>query len=233
MARDPWDRMGDIDRIAERFIPTRGRAWSRVLEFAELFKGGVLADLGCGNGRHAIPIAKGGREVIALDISQKLVAHVSRRGRREGLGTLHPVVGSVTHIPIRTGYLEGALLVAVLHHIPTFRLRVETLRELWRVLRPGGRTLITVWSALQPRQILPLAMGLLKALIRRLWEPMDAEVPWRIRGQRIVYRFYHLYTPWELSLTLRISAPWLYRVVRFDVKKSAFPQNYMAIARKK
>lgn len=221
--------MGDIDRIAEQFIPTRGRAWRNVVDFLKRRDRGLVADLGCGNGRHSFPAAMIGYEVVALDISWKLIRHVLKRRRKLRLSTLHPVIGSITHIPIRDGVIDVALVIAVLHSIPTLKLRFRALQEVWRILKTGGKALVTVWSAFQPRHVIPLFSGLLKLLTRRLWEPFDAEVPWRAGLNYTVHRFYHLYTPCELKYTISRSAPWIYKVGRFDVKRSVFPQNYAAI----
>ena len=38
---------------------------------------------------------------------------------------------------------------AVLHHVASQRRRLRLLRELARVLRPGGRALLTVWASEQ------------------------------------------------------------------------------------
>lgn len=41
------------------------------------------------------------------------------------------------------------MCIAVLHHISSSARRVRLLRELARVLRPGGRALVTVWASQQ------------------------------------------------------------------------------------
>ena len=41
------------------------------------------------------------------------------------------------------------MCIAVLHHISSEARRLRLLRELTRVLRPGGRALVTVWASQQ------------------------------------------------------------------------------------
>jgi SAM-dependent methyltransferase len=50
---------------------------------------------------------------------------------------------------LAAGALDGALCIAVLHHIGSARRRARLLAELARVLAPGGRALVTVWASLQ------------------------------------------------------------------------------------
>ena len=47
------------------------------------------------------------------------------------------------------GALDGVLCIAVLHHISTLERRLAMLAELARVLRCGGRALVTVWASQQ------------------------------------------------------------------------------------
>lgn len=49
-------------------------------------------------------------------------------------------------LPLRDDSLDAALSVAVIHHIATVERRVKALRELARVLRVGGRVMISVWA---------------------------------------------------------------------------------------
>ena len=50
------------------------------------------------------------------------------------------------NLPYRDESFDAALSVAVIHHLATRDRRVRVLRELARILRVGGRILITVWA---------------------------------------------------------------------------------------
>jgi len=50
------------------------------------------------------------------------------------------------NLPYRDESFDAALSVAVIHHLATRDRRVRALRELARILRVGGRILITVWA---------------------------------------------------------------------------------------
>ena len=49
-------------------------------------------------------------------------------------------------LPFRDESLDAALSVAVIHHIATAERRIRAIRELARVLRVGGRVMISVWA---------------------------------------------------------------------------------------
>lgn len=52
-------------------------------------------------------------------------------------------------LPYRGASCDGALCIAVLHHIASPSRRLALLAQLLRILRPGGRALVTVWATEQ------------------------------------------------------------------------------------
>ena len=50
------------------------------------------------------------------------------------------------NLPLKDESLDAALSIAVIHHIATVERRVRALRELARVLRVGGKVMISVWA---------------------------------------------------------------------------------------
>jgi malonyl-CoA O-methyltransferase len=98
---------------------------------------GVL-DLGCGTGRHALWLAGAGATVTAVDFSEGMLA---RARRKPGAGAIRFVVHDIqTRLPFEDGPFDRVLSGLVLEHIrdldPFFA-------EVRRVLRPGGRALLT------------------------------------------------------------------------------------------
>lgn len=49
-------------------------------------------------------------------------------------------------LPFRDESFDAVLSIAVIHHFATKERRVGALRELARILRIGGRLMITVWA---------------------------------------------------------------------------------------
>lgn len=67
-------------------------------------------------------------------------------------------------LPFRDESFDAVLSVAVVHHFATTERRVGAIRELARILRIGGRVIITVW-ALEQKQ--------------RRFESQDVLIPWQ------------------------------------------------------
>lgn len=167
--------------IADGFDRTRQRPWAHVAGFIEaLPPASRVLDLMAGNGRHARVAAEAAHHVLALDWSLPLVRRAP--GDR--------VLGDATRLPLRDASFDACVFVAGLHGLPTAAGRAACLRELRRVLRPGGAAQITVWSRDAPRFRDAGAAG-----------PIDVEVPWRAGGQDEA-RTYHLYTATELRSDL-------------------------------
>ncbi|NXP48204.1 ALKB8 protein, partial [Heliornis fulica] len=49
-------------------------------------------------------------------------------------------------VPLRSGSCDACISIAVIHHFSTAERRLATIRELARLLRPGGTALIYVWA---------------------------------------------------------------------------------------
>jgi SAM-dependent methyltransferase len=89
-----------------------------------------VLEVGCGWGDFAVRIAaQTGAEVIALDLSPRMVELARERG-------VDARVGDVQELPFRDGEFDCAVAVWMLYHVPDLD---RGLAELARVLRPGGR----------------------------------------------------------------------------------------------
>lgn len=82
------------------------------------------------------------------------------------------VVPDMTALPYDDGSFDTVSLIAALNHVPE-PLRVDELREMYRVLRPGGRLVLTMGNALAERAV----HGLVHAYANRFGthEDMDGE----------------------------------------------------------
>ena len=65
-------------------------------------------------------------------------------------------------LPYATDCFDAVLSIAVLHHVTTPGRRIQMLTELLRILKPGGRALVTVWATHQED---------MKKLAK--WQPID------------------------------------------------------------
>ncbi|MDE3008804.1 MAG: class I SAM-dependent methyltransferase [Acidobacteriota bacterium] len=114
-----------------------------------LREGDRLLDLGCGFGRHAFEAARRGAHVVALDAGRdEVVGVVSTLVAMAEAGELSfattratAVQGDALALPFVDGTFDRVICSEVLEHIPD---DVAAMRELARVLRPGGTMAVTV-----------------------------------------------------------------------------------------
>lgn len=133
---------GVYSNIAQKFSDTRYKPWPKVLEFVLATPpGGILFDVGCGNGKNLGRLPKtAGILEIGCDRSVELLQFATQRN-------LPVIACDMMALPFRPGCADRVICIAVLHHLSTPERRVEALRRMFRLLRPGsGRMLIYVWS---------------------------------------------------------------------------------------
>ena len=99
--------------------------------------GAVAADIGAGTGFITEGLVQRGVKVIAVDESKRMLDELVRRGLP---GSVDCRVGSAEMIPIDDGAVDYVFANMLLHHVvePS-----KAIREMARVLRPGGVVVIT------------------------------------------------------------------------------------------
>jgi ubiquinone/menaquinone biosynthesis C-methylase UbiE len=100
--------------------------------------GGRVLDVGCGTGRFLLELPGDRYERIGVDVSSAML-DVPRRG---GIEVHHASGGE---LPFSSGSFDLVTTFAVLHHLIDPELVRATLREMARVVRPGGA--IIVWDS--------------------------------------------------------------------------------------
>lgn len=119
-----------------------------------------------------------------VDISSEFVEICRARG-------LNVKEGSITQIPVPTHQYDHTISIAVIHHLRTREERLNAIRELVRVTKPGGSVLIYVWAAEQP------------ADSRRKFAGGDTIVPFHKKDGSVHGRFYHIYVEGELEAEIK------------------------------
>lgn len=107
-----------------------------MLELLSLRGGERLADLGCGHGILAPPIAGLGARYIGVDLSNRLIAEARRNHARHG----RFLVGDATALPDHSLLSAGSFdAVSFLLSIQDINPLDAAIGEASRLLRPGGR----------------------------------------------------------------------------------------------
>ncbi len=99
--------------------------------------GARLLDCGCGSGELANHLARTASHVAAFDLSSESVRLMRARAERLGVGPPGGLVNVMERLPFPDATFDAAVGSSILHHV-----EVEaSLREVARVLRPGGRAI--------------------------------------------------------------------------------------------
>lgn len=135
-------RRTELPLTGERTVPgvPHENYWFRrhevaYLEFAALCEGAVVLEAGCGEGYGADVLSATARRVIALDYDAQTAAHVARR-----YPTVRAVRSNLAALPLRSSTVDVVANLQVIEHLWD---QEGFLAECVRVLRPGGRLLIT------------------------------------------------------------------------------------------
>lgn len=78
-------------------------------------------------------------QLDALDLQESMLDELMRRAGAEGIANIAPTQGDAQALPFPDATFDAAFLVATLGEIPD---RDQALRELRRVLKPGGRLVV-------------------------------------------------------------------------------------------
>jgi SAM-dependent methyltransferase len=112
----------------------RRRVLARVIDGLALPARARILDAGCGSGRNMVDLARRGT-VTGIEVSDASVALARERGAGE------VIAGSVMQMPFADDSFDLAACLDVIEHLED---DLGALRELRRVVAPGGALLVTV-----------------------------------------------------------------------------------------
>jgi ubiquinone/menaquinone biosynthesis C-methylase UbiE len=153
------------------FVPAMFRRWASILlRHAALKSGERVLDVACGTGivaREAAPLVGTAGQVVALDMNPAMLA-VARTVPLPSGAAIHWQEGNAMALPFADGAFD---VVLCQHGLPFFPDRTGAVREMRRVLAPGGRALVIVLQALAHH---PVFEALMESVARRLSLPLSA-----------------------------------------------------------
>jgi SAM-dependent methyltransferase len=121
------------------------RRWDvrHALTRAGLRNGETVLEVGPGPGAFTVDAARQvGTEglLIAVDIQPEMIAQTESRVHKAGLTNVETHVANAYNLPVEDSTVDRAFLITVLPEIPD---PVQALREIHRVIKPGGIVSIT------------------------------------------------------------------------------------------
>lgn len=169
------------NKIAKYFDNTRYRPWFCVEEFLNsLEKNSLIGDIGCGNGKNML-FRKNELQFKGCDFSSELVKIACSKG-------LDVVLGNILDIPFHDNLFNYVISIAVIHHLSKEIDRINAIKELIRITKPGGKILILVWSMRQEPNS------------KKKFNSPDIYLDWKDKYQKVLgKRYYHIFSQNELD----------------------------------
>jgi len=121
-------------------------AQARLLERVALQAGEHALDVACGTGLVTLPAARSvglQGQVTGVDLSARMVQAAKRRAQALGLGQVQFERMDAEQLALADASIDAALCAFGLMYLPEPE---QALKEMWRVLRPGGRLGLAVWG---------------------------------------------------------------------------------------
>jgi tRNA (uracil-5-)-methyltransferase TRM9 len=136
MEKNEWDK------IAKEWATYRKKPQEHIKEYLKNKKGTIL-DLGCGSSRNMI--TQKGILWHGIDASKNMIKEAQQELKNKKIGaTLHCT--NAWETPYENESFDHIICNAVLHCIKRKKERKQTIKEITRLLKPQGTTIISVWG---------------------------------------------------------------------------------------
>lgn len=152
MQRSVLARYDEIARSCKKEPGEQSRlGCARLAELVQLFPGEVLLDLGSGPGLETVELARlvDPAPAFGLDALPSMVEVAEQNARKAGASNARFLVGRMEAVPLEDGCVDVVVSNCVINLSPD---KKQVMREIWRVLSPGGRVALAdaVWLGPPP-----------------------------------------------------------------------------------
>jgi SAM-dependent methyltransferase len=162
------------NNIAQEWSIFREKPINEVIQFLKTKKGKIL-DIGCGTGRNLTKIKEG--KMYLVDFSEKMICIAKQKAAKNKISAEFSNT-EMNCLAFENNFFNSAIAIDSLHCIQKEQDRRDTIKELFRVLKPKAEILVSLWN---------------KDCKRFKNSPKEKNIKWRNLGER----FYYLYSPKE------------------------------------
>jgi len=135
---------------ADRYDDPANAFWERfgraTVDRLHLAPGSRVLDVCCGSGASALPAAAAvGSEgsVVGIDVATNMLELARAKAARQGLRNIEFREGDLLGLQLPATHFDAVICVFGIFFVPDIAAAV---RELWRVLRYGGKLAVTTWG---------------------------------------------------------------------------------------
>jgi ubiquinone/menaquinone biosynthesis C-methylase UbiE len=147
----------DPHSLGAQHLVSRQRLALEMVEAASPPSSRIL-DAGCGSGEMAAKLMERGYAVWGIDLATPMIRHTQTRCGAARFG-----VGDIEHIPFPDNTFDVVVSLGVIEYLESDE---QALREIRRVLRPGGTAIIAIANGRSPLRRLDGAVLNLLAVVR-------------------------------------------------------------------
>jgi SAM-dependent methyltransferase len=141
----------------------------------QLHAGAKILDVGCGTGASALPAAQAvgkNGSVVGVDLASRLLDRARAKALAAGLDNVEFRLADMTTLNYPDESFDSVVSVFSIFFVPDME---GLVRELWRMVRPGGKLAVTTWG---PRFCKPAYARWFVALGKERPDLVNAFNPW-------------------------------------------------------
>lgn len=227
----------DYNEIAEEFAVTRKTMWPELADLDKYVKqGDKVLDVGCGNGRLFRYLMHKNVSYTGLDVSENLIKIARENFKNEPAEfKVFDGLNIECFNKFSCGF-DVAYCLATLPHLPGEELRIQFLKSIRKVVKPGSLMIITCWNLWQAKFIRHQIDMTFNFIIDKLtgkgqYDWGDLYIPWHRLDGKIVHRYYHAFTLSELRRILE-KAGWRIEELGYKERYNKNKFNLFAVVKK-
>lgn len=147
------------------------------IRLAEVERRHEVIDIAAGSGFVALAVAPVVARVLAVDFAPGMIDILRRRAEQAGLSNVEAEVMEAEALAVKEGSFDRAFsnFSAMFYDD-----RVKGFAEMHRVLRPGGRAVVTAWGHPERFQAFPLFMASVQKAVPDLPRPTSPPLPFAL-----------------------------------------------------